>query len=238
MNCANCGATKLVASASAAPPATPGVLLRRVTFDVTGLPPMPEEVERFATDTDPRAYELLVDRFLASPQYGERWARHWLDVARYADSGGYESDIDWPAAYHYRDFVIRALNEDMPFDEFVRRQLAGDEYAPDDPRAVAATGFLAAGPSPALPDRLLEEERLRQRYIDLDDMVATTGSALLGLTVACARCHDHKFDPVPTRDYYRLLAALHSGDRGDVLLGTRTEVAAYRQAKADWDRQL
>jgi mono/diheme cytochrome c family protein len=209
-------------------------LIRRVTFDLTGLPPTPAEVEAFskATDAD-AAYEALVDRLLASPRYGERWGRHWLDVARYADSGGYEADADRPNAYPYRDFVIRALNDDMPFDAFVRRQLAGDESDPDDPRAVAATGFLAAGPSPGLPDNLLEEERIRQRYIDLDDMVSTTGAAFLGLTVACARCHDHKFDPLPTRDYYRMLAALHSGDRTEVPLGTRAEVAG----RAEWDKQ-
>ncbi|HYH69526.1 MAG TPA: DUF1549 domain-containing protein, partial [Urbifossiella sp.] len=217
-----------------APPADPRALIRRVTFDLTGLPPTPDEVEAFVADASPQAAEKLVDRLLASPHYGERWGRHWLDVARYADSGGYEGDVDRPTAFHYRDFVIRALNDDLPFDEFVRRQLAGDEYAPDDPRAVAATGFLAVGPSPELPVRLLEEERTRQRYIDLDDIVSTTGSALLGLSIGCARCHDHKFDPIPTRDYYRLTAALHSGDRAEVPLGTRVEVAANRQARAEW----
>jgi hypothetical protein len=158
-------------------------------------------------------------------------------VARYADSNGYEGDEDRPAAYHYRDFVIQALNDDTPFDAFVRLQLAGDEFQPDDPRAVAATGFLAAGPSAALPDKLLEEERLRQRYIELDDVVTTTGAALLGLTLGCARCHDHKFDPVPARDYYRITAALHSGDRAQVLLGTRQEVEAFKRAKGEWDGQ-
>jgi mono/diheme cytochrome c family protein len=219
-----------------AAPATRQQLIRRVTFDLTGLPPSPDEVDAFVAATDPEAaYETLVDRLLASPRYGERWGRHWLDVARYADSAGYESDADRPTAYHFRDFVIRALNADLPFDTFVRRQLAGDEYAPDDPRALAATGFLTAGPSADLPDKLLEEERLRQRYIELDDVVSTTGSALLGLTVACARCHDHKFDPIPTRDYYRLMAALNSGDRAEVPLAPRAEVERYRQAKAEWD---
>jgi mono/diheme cytochrome c family protein len=221
-----------------AAPATREHLIRRVTFDLTGLPPTPEEVDAFVAAADPdAAYERLVDRLLASPRYGERWGRHWLDVARYADSAGYESDADRPAAWPYRDFVVRALNDDLPFDDFVRRQLAGDETDPDDPRAVAATGFLAAGPSADLPDKLLEEERLRQRYIELDDVVTTTGSALLGLTVGCARCHDHKFDPVPTRDYYRLMAALHSGDRAVVPLGTRAEVEQYQRAKAEWDKQ-
>jgi mono/diheme cytochrome c family protein len=221
-----------------APPADARILIRRVTFDLTGLPPTPDEVEAFVKAADPEAaYLALVDRLLASPHFGERWGRHWLDVARYADSGGYESDIDRPTAYHYRDFVIKALNDDMPFDEFVRRQLAGDEYAPDDPTAVAATGFLAAGPSEFLSDNLLEEERLRQRYNELDDTVSTTGAALLGLTVGCARCHDHKFDPIPTRDYYRLLAGLHSGSRAEVPLGTRAEIERSARSRTEWDRQ-
>jgi mono/diheme cytochrome c family protein len=221
-----------------APPADARALIRRVTFDLTGLPPTPDEVEAFVSAPDrDAAYEVLVDRLLASPRYGERWGRHWLDVARYADSNGYEEDNDRPSAFRYRDFVIRALNDDMPFDDFVRRQLAGDEYEPDDPGSVAATGFLAAGPNAVLPDNLLEEERIRQRYLELDDMVTTTGAALLGLTLGCARCHDHKFDPIPTRDYYRVLAALHSGDRAEVPLGTRAEVEAYRRAKGEWEAQ-
>jgi hypothetical protein len=221
-----------------APPATRAHLVRRVTFDLTGLPPTPEEVEAFVKATDPdAAYKALVDRMLASPAYGERWGRHWLDVARYADSGGYESDYDRPNAYHFRDFVIKALNDDVPFDAFVRLQLAGDEFAPDDPWAVAATGFLASGPSADLPAKLLEEELMRQRYIELDDVVATTGTAFLGLTVGCARCHDHKFDPVPTRDYYRILAAVHSGDRAEVPLGTRAEVEANRRVRGEWEKQ-
>jgi mono/diheme cytochrome c family protein/cytochrome c553 len=221
-----------------APEADARVLIRRVTFDLTGLPPTPDEVEAFVKAGDPDvAYTALVDRLLASPRYGERWGRHWLDVARYADSGGYESDIDRPTAYHYRDFVIQAFNEDMPFDEFVGRQLAGDEYAPDDPSAVAATGFLTAGPSEPLMDNLLEEERLRQKYIELDDVVSTTGAALLGLTVGCARCHDHKFDPIPARDYYQLLAGLHSGSPAEVPLGSRAEIERASRARKEWDRQ-
>lgn len=228
-------ATKQLAPSGAADPRT---LIRRVTFDLTGLPPTPDEVEEFVRVKDrDAAYERLVDRLLASPRYGERWGRHWLDVARYADSGGYESDIDRPNAYHFRDFVIKSFNNDLPFDEFVRRQLAGDEIAPSDPLAVAATGFLAAGPCESLPDFLLQEERTRQRYTELDDMVSTIGSAFLGLTVACARCHDHKFDPIPTRDYYRLMAGLHSGNRADVPLGSPAEVERNKSARADWEKQ-
>lgn len=221
-----------------AAPAEARVLIRRAAFDVIGLPPAPEDVEAFVKAADPdAAYKTLVDRLLASPHFGERWGRHWLDVARYADSGGYESDYDRPTAYHYRDFVIEALNADMPFDEFVRLQLAGDEIRPDDPRALAATGFLVAGPGELLPSNLLEEERVRQRYIELDDMIATTGAALLGLTLGCARCHDHKFDPIPSRDYYRLLAALHTGGRAEVALGSRAEIERVYRARADWNRQ-
>ena len=139
----------------------------------------------------------LVDRLLKSPHYGERWGRHWLDVARYADSDGQESDRDRPLAYRYRDFVVRAFNDDLPFDRFVRWQLAGDEYEPQNAEAVAATGFLVAGPFAELPDKLMEEERTRERYNELDDMLATIGTGFMGLTLGCARCHDHKYDAVP-----------------------------------------
>ena len=160
------------------------ILIRRVYFDLLGLPPSPEEVNAFAADRAPDAYERLVDRLLASPHYGERWGRHWLDVARYADSDGLESDADRPTAYHYRDFVIRAMNDDMPYQKFVRWQIAGDEYEPDNAGALAATGFLAA----ALTEELtvpMEEEKLRFRFNELDDMAVTTASAFLGLTLGC-----------------------------------------------------
>lgn len=194
------------------PSAASHTLVRRLFYDVIGLPPGPEEVAQFAVDDDPRAYEKLVDRLLAHPGYGERWARHWLDVARYADSDGYESDADRPGAYPFRDFVIRAFNDNMPYDQFVRWQLAGDEAAPGDQLALAALGFLAAGPV-VESETKLEEERRRNRYDELDDMLGTIGSAFLGLTVGCARCHDHKYDPIPTRDYYSMQAALISTER-------------------------
>lgn len=207
-------------------PASARQLIRRVTFDVIGLPPTPEEVDEFtaAHKQDPQAaLTALVDRLLQSPHYGERWGRHWLDVARYADSDGQESDRDRPTAYHYRDFVIRSFNEDRPFDQFVRWQLAGDEYEPQNSEAVAATGFLTAGPFAALPDRLMEDERLRNRYNELDDMVSTIGTGMLGLTLGCTRCHDHKYDAIPSRDYYRLLSALHSGERAEIPLEATQE---------------
>jgi hypothetical protein len=206
-------------------------LIRRLHFDLIGLPPTPAEVDDFlpaSTEDRSGAVEELVDRLLASRHYGERWGRHWLDVARYADSNGQEGDQDRPYAYHYRDFVIRSLNDDMPYDRFVRWQLAGDEYAPDDPQAIAATGFLTAGTHTVLADTFLEEERLRNRYNELDDIVSTLGTGLLGLTVGCARCHDHKYDALSSREYYRLLSVFHSGDRKQVKLPDGEQVLAFR----------
>lgn len=225
---------------SPAPEADGRTLVRRIYFDLIGLPPTLAEVDRFlerAKINSEGAVASLVDELLASPHYGERWARHWLDVARYADSDGQESDADRPVAYYYRDFVIAALNEDMPFDAFVRWQLAGDELEPDNPRAVAATGFIVAGTHAALPDNLMEEERVRTRFNELDDMIATTGQAMLGLTLACARCHDHKYDPVPTRDYYRLLSAFNGGDRSLVPLAPLEVAQRQRAAEARWREQ-
>ncbi len=190
-------------------------LIRRVYFDLTGLPPGPEEIEAFVNDRDPDAYPKVVERLLASPQYGERWARHWLDLARFAESHGFEHDYDRPTAYHYRDFVIRAFNEGMPYDRFVKWQIAGDEYAPDDRLALTATGFLAAG---VHSTQITKNEVERQRYDELDDQLATVGTAMLGLTIGCARCHDHKFDPIPQRDYYRLLATFTTTVRTEVEL--------------------
>jgi hypothetical protein len=212
-------------------------LIRRLSFDLLGLPPAPEEVEAFVADPRPTAYEDLVERLLASPHYGERWGRHWLDVTRYADSDGLESDADRPNAYPYRDFVIRALNEGLSYQQFVRWQLAGDEYAPDDPRARAATGFLAAGVTEVLTVPM-EEEKLRLRFNELDDMAVTTAAAFLGLTLGCARCHDHKFDAIPTRDYYRLQCAFTTTARANAPLVTRAEADAYRQREAQWKKRL
>src|SRR5262249_43566905 len=210
--------------------ATPRQLIRRAVFDLIGLPPAPDEARHFlsADERDPAgAMAALVDRLLQSPHYGERWGRHWLDVARYADSDGQESDRDRPLAYRYRDFVIRSFNDDRPFDQFVRWQLAGDEYEPQNAEAVAATGFLVAGPFTELLEKLMAEERTRERYNELDDMLATIGTGFLGLTVACARCHDHKYDAIPSRDYYRMMCALHGGKRGEVQVGSGEKVFGY-----------
>lgn len=189
------------------------VLIRRAYFDLLGLPPSPEEVAAFVNDPDPLAYEKLVDRLLESPHYGERWARHWMDVARFAESHGYEQDYTRPHAYHYRDFLIKAFNQDMPYDQFVRWQLAGDELNGDNPLAMMATGFLGGG---SFPTQLTEAEFESARYDELDDMVSTVGTAFLGLTIGCARCHDHKYDPIPTKDYYRLASTFTTTIRSEV----------------------
>jgi uncharacterized protein DUF1549/uncharacterized protein DUF1553 len=196
-----------------AAPADRRTLIRRVYFDLIGLPPTPDEVDAFVADPDPSAYLRLVDRLLASPHYGERWARHWMDVARFAESHGYEQDYDRTHAYHYRDFLIRALNRDMPYTQFAAWQVAGDELAPADPMALAATGFLGAG---AFPTQLTEAEFESARYNELDDVVSTIGTAFLGLSVGCARCHDHKYDPIPSDDYYRLAATFTTTIRSEI----------------------
>jgi hypothetical protein len=177
-------------------------LIRRATIDLTGLPPAYEEVEAFVADKAPDAYARLIERLLASPRYGERWGRHWLDVARYADSSGYSNDFERPNAWRYRDYVIRAFNADKPYDRFVREQIAGDELYPGDAEALIATGFLRMGPWEHTG--MSVEAVTRQMF--LDDVTHNTAATFLGLTLGCAKCHDHKFDPIPTRDYYRMQA--------------------------------
>ncbi|AMV21427.1 DUF1553 domain-containing protein [Planctomyces sp. SH-PL14] len=195
-------------------------LIRRLSYDLIGLPPTPAEIDAFVKDPDPRAYERLVDRLLASPQYGERWARHWLDVVRFAESHGFEMNQPRPNAWPYRDYVIAAFNTDKPYDQFVREQLAGDVYGVDE-----ATGFIVGGPWDQVksPDPVLTAQ---QRADELNDMVGTTGSTFLGLTVSCARCHDHKFDPITAAEYYALtacFAGVQHGERG--------------MRPADWDER-
>jgi cytochrome c553 len=206
------------------------VLIRRAYFGLLGLPPTPEQVDAFVNDTDPNAWPKLIDSLLESPHYGERWARHWMDVARFAESHGYEQDYDRPNAYHYRDFLIQALNADLPYDKFVQWQLAGDELAPDNPLAMMATGFLGAG---AFPTQLTEAEFESARYDELDDMVMTTGVSFLGLSIGCARCHDHKFDPIPARDYYRLAATFSTAIRAETDINLAPEENLKRQAEFD-----
>lgn len=191
------------------PPAGDLARIRRAYLDVIGLPPTPEQIDEALEIS----HETLVDQLLESPHYGERWARHWLDAARFAESHGFEQDYDRKYAYHYRDFVIKALNSDMAWDQFVRWQIAGDEIAPDDPLAMMATGFLGAG---VFPTQLTEKEFESARYDELDDMAATIGTAMLGLTIGCARCHDHKFDPIPASDYYRFVSTFTTTIRSEV----------------------
>jgi hypothetical protein len=177
-------------------------LIRRVTIDLTGLPPTPKEIDEFVKDNARDAWPRLVDRLLASPRYGERWARHWLDVVRYADTNGYSNDFERPNAWRYRDYVIRAFNEDKPYNRFILEQIAGDELFPGNAEALIATGFLRAGPWEHTG--MSVEAVTRQMF--LDDVTHSTAAAFLGLTLGCAKCHDHKFDPLPTKDYYRMQA--------------------------------
>jgi len=183
------------------PPASRAALIRRAYYDLTGLPPTPEEVQAFLADRSPNAWEKVVDRLLASPRYGEKWGRHWLDLVRYAESNSYERDSAKPNAWRYRDYVIRSLNADKPYDQFVREQLAGDELAPRTPERLIATGYYRLG---IWDDEPVDGAQVL--YDDLDDIASTTGQVFLGLTINCARCHDHKLDPIPQKDYYRFLA--------------------------------
>ncbi len=189
---------------SPAPQADPRTLIRRATYDLTGLPPDPGETYEFhqAWKKDPdKAWSDLIDRLLASPHYGERWGQHWLDVARYADTGGYSNDYERSNAWRYRDYVIRSFNDDKPYDQFVREQLAGDEIDPENPEMIVATGFLRMGP---FDNAMVKAPQARQLY--LDDVVNSVGQTFLATTMRCFKCHDHKFDPLPTRDYYRMYA--------------------------------
>ncbi|MBM3457279.1 MAG: DUF1553 domain-containing protein [Armatimonadetes bacterium] len=186
-----------------APEADPRTLLRRAALDLTGLLPTPDELSAFLADSSPRAYENAVDRLLASSAYGERWAQHWLDVIRYAETNGFEGDGDRPQAWRYRDWVVEALNRDLPYDQFLLCQIAGDELKPDDFQYRTATGFLRAGPQHVVGGNT-DPRELRQEW--LTEAVTGVGAGILGLTIQCARCHDHKFDPLPQADFYRLQA--------------------------------
>jgi hypothetical protein len=203
------------------PAADRRTLVRRAYLDVLGLPPTPGEVEAFVNDRSPDAWLKLVDKLLASAHYGERWARHWLDLVRYADSGGFEFDVDRAEAWRYRDYVVRSFNSDKPYSQFVREQIAGDEYAPASDDAMIATGFLRLGPEGGGGGE-------RGRQDALDDVVMTTTLTFMGVTVACARCHNHKFDPIPQKDYYRIQAVFYSTRAADHPLVPAHEVSAQR----------
>jgi mono/diheme cytochrome c family protein len=191
------------------PPASRRTLIRRAYLDLTGLPPTPAEIDAFLQDSSPDAWPRLVDKLLGSPQYGERWARHWLDLVRYADSDGFEFDRDRDEAWRYRDWVVKAFNDDKPYSRFVQEQLAGDEYVmketpPDAARdLMIATGYLRLGPGGGGGGE-------RGKQDSLDDVVGTTSMTFLGMTIACARCHNHKFDPIPQKDYYRIQSVFYS----------------------------
>lgn len=216
------------------PEADRRTLIRRLTFDLLGLPPTPEEVEAFASDRDPQAYDKLVDRLLDSPHYGERWARHWLDIAHYADTHGFERDQRRDNAWRYRDWVIRAFNADKPYNDFLRDQIAGDVLRPDDPEAVIATGFLAAGPWDFVGQAETPSPVLKRlaRADDLDDMLTQVMTAACGVTINCARCHDHKLDPISQREYYGLSAVFAGVKRGEreVSAAEVRDLAARKQA--------
>ena len=213
------------------PPADKITLLRRATLDLIGLPPTPEEVQAFLADSSPDAFDKVVDRLLASPQYGERWGRHWLDLARYADTNGFKTDETRPDIWRYRDYVIQAFNEDKPYDRFIREQIAGDELYPDDKNARIGVAF----------NRHFTEEtnqpviELRRQEI-LNDITNTVGAVFLGMTYGCARCHDHKFDPILQKDYYRLqgfFANIREDDHLNLL--PAEQLGAYQRQYAEWD---
>ncbi len=217
------------------PEADRRTLIRRLSFNLHGLPPAPEEIDAFLADRSPRAYENLVDRLLASPRYGERWGRHWLDVVHYGESHGYDKDKPRRNSWPYRDYVIRSFNDDKPYARFVKEQLAGDVFRPDDPEGLIATGFIAAGPWDYVGHAELREgtqDKKLVRLLDRDDMLAAAMSTFNSLTVHCARCHDHKFDPILQEDYYALQAVFAGVDRAEQPYDRDKET--FRKRRALW----
>lgn len=215
-----------------APRADRRVLIRRLSFDLIGLPPTPEEIDAFVADDDPLAYERLVDRLLASPRYGERWARHWMDAAHFAETHGHDQDRIREHAWRYRDYLIESFNADKPYRQFIQEQVAGDALFPDDPQATIALGFLAAGPWDESSLRDIQDDTVdRQvaRYLDRDDMLSTVMNNVVSLTVQCARCHDHKFDPISQQEYYQLQAVFAGVDRANRTVDVCTEVGRMRR---------
>lgn len=207
-------------------------LIRRIFLDTLGMPPTADDLEKLTALPKTEVLSATIKYVLNSPHYGERWARHWLDVARFAESHGFEHDYDRPFAFHYRDFVIKALNRDLPYDEFTRWQLAGDEIDPKNPLAMMATGFLGAG---VFPTQITANEVEPSRYDALDDMAATTGTAMLAMTIGCARCHDHKFDPIPTADYHRFTSTFTTAVRSNQeILLNQTE---YEEKRAQFEKE-
>ncbi len=222
------------AGLSPSPQADKRTLIRRATFDLIGLPPTPEEVDAFLADNSTDAFAKVVDRLLASPHYGERWGRHWLDIARYADSNGADENHPHPYAYRYRNYVIDAINRDLPYDQFVREQIAGDLLPQtgdieNQIKQAAATGYLAMGVK-----ILAEQDRVKKQADIVDEQIDTMGKTFVGLTLGCARCHDHKFDPIPTKDYYALAGIFHSTN----ITNRKVDTIAYRQSQASHDKKV
>jgi len=225
----------------ASPESDRRTLIRRLSFDLVGLPPSPTEIEAFVSDSDPMAYERLVDRLLASPRYGERWARHWLDVVHYGETHGYDKDKPRPNAWPYRDYVIRSLNAGKPFSRFVQEQVAGDVLFPGTRDGIEAPGFIAAGPWDLIGHEEVPESKIDgkvARHLDRDDMVVNTLQTFTSLTVQCAQCHNHKFDPITQEDYYSLQAVFAAVDRTDKRYDTDPDVARRRAELSDRDAAL
>jgi hypothetical protein len=209
------------------PRADKRTLIRRVTFDLTGLPPSPEEINAFVADKSPDAYRKVVKRLLASPRYGERWAQHWLDVVRFGETNGFELDAEREQSWRYRDYVVKSLNDDKPYDRFITEQIAGDELDPNSFEMRVATGFLRAGPQHVVAGN---QDLAVNRQEWLTEVMFGVGNGIMGLTVGCARCHDHKFDPIPQADFYRLQAFFAASDNYDFKRPTKDEEQAYGEA--------
>ena len=213
------------------PPADPRALIRRMTYDLHGLPPTPEEVEAFVKDcqTNTRANKDLIDRLLASPRYGERWGRHWLDVIRFGESNGFERNFVIDDLWPFRDYVIKSINDDKPFNQLITEHLAGDVIGKDNPQVEVGSAFLVAGPYDDVGNQDIVAQK-NIRAATLDDMITATSGAFLGLTINCARCHNHKFDPIPTEDYYRLRAAFEGVTHGRRVVATKEQREAFAAA--------
>jgi Protein of unknown function (DUF1553)/Protein of unknown function (DUF1549) len=212
-----------------APEADRVTLIRRITYDLHGLPPTPEEIDAFVKDRSPHAWEKVVDRLLASPRYGEQWGRHWLDVVRFAESDGYEYDTHRPDAYRYRDYIVNSFNSDKPYNDFVREQIAGDEIDPNNEQYLVASGFNRLGP---LRKNAGNQKVAGSRNEVLVEMTNVIGAAYLGVTVGCARCHDHKFDPFRQSDYYRMMGYFAQTQPKDLIQATKEEQEAWKQKAA------
>ena len=219
---------------TAAPQADKLTLLRRAYLDLTGLPPTLDESEAFLADTAPGSWERVIDQLLASSHYGERWGRHWLDVARYADSDGYEQDVDRENAWRYRDYIVNAFNSDKPYDEFITEQIAGDELDETTHESRIATGFLRAGPRV----NFREKDNPERRWDYLDDVIATLGRGVLGMTIQCARCHDHKFDPILQKDYYSMAASIYGYIETDWPMLPDDQAQEYLTQTAEYDDRV